>query len=208
MIIQRLLLLVLLCAYIPVEAKYYRWTDENGKVHYSFSVPADKSKLGHTELNKQGLQQKKVASAKRKKQLQQIEEIRKQEQEEAAKLKKEEEARQAADNMLLTVFNTEDELVKAYSAKLNLAQVTIDLLKSRHKKQSEKLRKMEKRYNVTKNIKHKQKLEKQIDDVLENLKVYQDAITDSLSEKDKVKAEYENTLARFRKLQNRSAKSD
>lgn len=207
MTIQRILFLVLLCAYVPVEAKYYRWIDENGKVHYSFSVPADKSKLGHTELNKQGLKQKTVASARRKRQLQQIEELRKQEQAEAAKRQKEKEAKQAADNMLLTVFNSEDEIIKAYDAKLNLAQVTIDLLKSRHKKQSEKLRKLEKRYALMKKIEHKKKVEKEIDAVLENLSVYQNAITDSLSEKDKVKAEYENTLARFRKLQELSVQN-
>ena len=191
--------------YLPAEAAYYRWTDDNGKTHYSYSVPAEKSQLGHVEISKQGIKTKEVISQKRKRQLKELAELRLMHKQQADKDNKVKEYQAAEDNLLLSVFNSEDELVKAYNTKLKLAQVTIDLLKGRHKKQSEKLEMLEHKHERMIDIKHKQALEKQIDVVLDNLKIYQQAITENLIEKDKVNGEYKMTLARFKKLMVRSA---
>lgn len=197
-------LLALLCFTLPVEAAYYRWTDESGKTHYSYSVPANQAKHGHVELDKQGIQKKVVISEKRKKQLQEIADLRKKEKEQEKIDSEKRKFQQEEDNLLLSVFNSEDELIKAYDTKLQLAQVTIDLLKGRHKKQSEKLEVLEEKYERTVDIKHKQLMEKQIDVVLDNLKIYQQAITENLIEKEKVKTEYKETLARFQDLMART----
>lgn len=202
-IFRQFAVVTLACMYFPADAAYYRWTDENGKTHYSYSVPADKARLGHVELDKQGIKQKVVISAKRKKQLKEIAEIRKEKQKQADIDSKKKKFQDAEDSLLLSVFSNEDELVKAYDTKLQLAQVTIDLLKGRHKKQSEKLEVLEQRYERMVDITHKQLMEKQIDVVLDNLKIYQQAITENLIEKDKVSGEYEDTLARFKNLLNR-----
>ncbi len=199
-ILHKSSLLALALMYLPLEATYYRWTDENGKTHYSYSVPANKSKLGHVELNKQGLEKKRVISEKRKKQLKEIADLRAQEKKQAKIESEKKKFQDAEDNLLLSVFSSEDELVKAYNTKLQLAQVTIDLLKGRHKKQSEKLEVLEQKYERMVDIKHKQVMEKQIDLVLDNLKIYQQAITENLIEKDKVNGEYEDTLKRFKDL--------
>ncbi len=199
--IRNIYIAVLVGSFIlPVEATYYRWTDDNGKTHYSYSVPANKSQLGHVEISKQGIETKKVISQKRKRQLKELEQIRKERQAQTEKENKEKAVQHAEDSLLLSVFNSEDELIKAYNTKLQLAQVTIDLLKGRHKKQSEKLEVLEQRYERMVDIKHKQALEKQIDLVLDNLKIYQQAITENMIEKDKVKGEFNTTLARFKNL--------
>lgn len=205
-IIRQLAVVAIAFTYLPAEAAYYRWTDEKGKTHYSYSVPADKSKLGHVVLDKQGLEKETVISEKRKKQLKQIAELRKEEKEQAVIANKKRKFQDEEDNLLLSVFSTENELVKAYGTKLQLAQVTIDLLKGRHKKQSEKLEVLERRYEKMVDIKHKQLMEKQIDAVLDNLKIYQHAITENLIEKDKVKNEYNETLVRFKDLLARTNK--
>jgi len=207
-ILRQTAVVALACLYLPVEAAYYRWTDENGKIHYSYSVPANKSKLGHVELDKQGLEQKRVISAKRNKQLKQIADLREQQKEQDKIDNKKKKIQEAEDNLLLSVFSNEDELLKAYNTKLQLAQVTIDLLKGRHKKQSEKLEVLEQKYERMVDIKHKQLMEKQIDVVLDNLKIYQHAITENLIEKNKVTGEYELTLERFKGLIARSNKAD
>lgn len=191
--------------YLPVEAAYYRWTDDSGKTHYSYSVPAEKSQLGHVEISKQGIKTKEVISQKKKRQLKELAELRLMRKQQTDKENKAKEFQAEEDNLLLSVFNSEDELVKAYNTKLKLAQITIDLLKGRHKKQSEKLEILERKYERMIDIKHKQALEKQIDVVLDNLKIYQQAITENLIEKDKVNGEYKMTLARFKKLMARSA---
>lgn len=198
--IRKYFILASIGLYLPLDATYYRWTDDDGKTHYSYSIPASKSQLGHVEINKQGMKTKKVISAKRKKQLKKLEKIRQLQKDQAAKASKKQEYQDKEDNLLLSVFSTEKELVKAYGTKLQLAQVTIDLLKTRHKVQSEKLEVLEQRYEKLVDIKHKQAVEKQIDAVLDNLKIYQHAITENLIEKDKVKDDYKHTLIRFKKL--------
>ena len=207
-ILRHIALAAVALSYLPAEATYYRWTDENGKVHYSSSVPADKAKLGHVELDKQGLEKKRVMSSRRKKQLKEIAELRQQQKIQEEIDKKKRESQKAEDNLLLSVFSSEDELIKAYNTKLQLAQVTIDLLKGRHKKQSEKLEVLEQKYERMVDIKHKQLMEKQIDVVLNNLKIYQQAITENLIEKDKVNGEYEKTLERFKDLIARTTVED
>ncbi|MEE9326053.1 MAG: DUF4124 domain-containing protein [Cocleimonas sp.] len=192
--------LALSFSYLSVDAAYYRWTDDTGQTHYSYSVPQSNAHLGHTELSKQGIRTKKVISAKRNKQLKELEKIRKARKRQAAEKQKKIQFQEEEDSLLLSVFSSEKELTKAYESKLKLAQVTIDLLKSRHKAQSEKLEILEHRYEKLVEIKYKQAMEKQIDVVLDNLKIYQQAITENIIEKDKVRAEFRKTLNRFKKL--------
>jgi multidrug resistance efflux pump len=100
----------------------------------------------------------------------------------------------------LTVYNTEKELVRAYEAKFRLAQLTIDLLKARHKKQSQKLEKLENDHERMKDLKYKDAVAKEIEDVLDNLKIYQQAITENRIEKDKIHKEFESTLSHYKQL--------
>ena len=195
----------MVCLYLPADAAYYRWTDDDGKTHYSYSVPAEKSQLGHVELSKQGIITKEVISAKRKRQIKELADLKELRKKQNDKDNKEKEYQQAEDNLLLSIFNSENELSKAYNTKLQLAQVTIDILKSRHKKQSGKLEVLEQRHERMVDIAHKQALEKQIDVVLDNLKIYQHAITENLIEKDKVNSEYKATLNRYKNLMARSS---
>lgn len=203
--IRKIYIALMVCLYLPADAAYYRWTDDDGKTHYSYSVPAEKSQLGHVELSKQGIITKEVISAKRKRQIKELADLKELRKKQNDKDNKEKEYQQAEDNLLLSIFNSENELSKAYNTKLQLAQVTIDILKSRHKKQSGKLEVLEQRHERMVDIAHKQALEKQIDVVLDNLKIYQHAITENLIEKDKVNSEYKATLNRYKNLMARSS---
>ena len=198
-------IIAIMCLYLPVEAAYYRWTDDDGKTHYSSSVPASKSQLGHTEISKQGMEMKKVISAKKKRQMKELADLRAMRKKQTDKENKIIEFQAAEDNLLLSVFSSAEELTKAYNSKLQLAQITIDLLKGRHQKQSIKLEILEQKHEKMIDIKHKQALEKQIEVVLDNLKIYQQAITENLIEKDKVKGEFRMTFARFQKLVDKPA---
>ena len=195
----------MVCLYLPADAAYYRWTDDDGKTHYSYSVPAEKSQLGYVELSKQGIKTKEVISAKRNRQIKELADLQKLRKKQNAEEEKEKEFQQAEDKLLLSIFNSENELSKAYNTKLQLAQLTIDILKTRHKKQSGKLEVLEQKHERMVDIAHKQALEKQIDVVLDNLKIYQQAITENLIEKDKVNSEYKATLNRYKNLMARSS---
>ena len=198
--IYRHIFLVAIIFPLCAQAGYYRWVDKNGVVHYSSSVPPSYSQQGHTELTKNGMTKKKVLSAKKVRE-KQILEIKLEKQRkveiEALKLKKIEEAE---DSRLLYIYNNEDELSESYNVKIRLAQITIDLLKSRHKVQSDKLGVLEKRLEHTKLEKQKAALEEKINDVLDNLRVYQQAITENQIEKSKVQQNFDKTLKRFKRL--------
>ena len=202
---HKIYIILMVCLYLPLDAAYYRWTDDDGKTHYSYSVPADKSQLGYVELSKQGMETKEVISAKEKRQIKELADLRELRKKQSDVANKERKYQEEEDNLLLSVFSTENELTKAYNTKLQLAQVTIDLLKGRHKKQSEKLEALEQQHERMVDISHKQALEKQIDVVLDNLKIYQQAITENLIEKDKVNEDYKVTLNRYKNLMVRAA---
>ncbi len=199
--IQKYGLVLLASLPMVAQAAYYRWIDTKGVVHYSYSVPPSDAQLGHVELSKSGIKQKVVISAKRKKQLKEIAElnkIKRKTEKEQAKLRK---LQEEEDIRLLSIYNNEEEVVKAYNAKLRMAQLTIDLLKSRHKVQSDKLEKLELQFEHAKDITHRNAIESRMDDVLDNLRIYQQAITENYVEKDKVHKEFKETLNRFKRLQ-------
>jgi len=183
-----------------VEAATYRWVDTKGVVHYSNSIPAKDAQLGHVELNDNAIKTKVVLSAKQKREMKRLEEEQKTQKLLAEKKRKEKAKQEEEEIRLLSIFSSEAEVVNSYNSKLRMAQLTIDLLKSRHKKQSDRLAILEKKQEKTTNIDHRYELSKQIDETLDNLKIYQQAITENIIEKDRVHKEFKTTLNRFKKL--------
>ena len=194
------ILLSSVCLPLTLQAATFRWTDSKGEVHYSNSIPPSDSQLGHDELYKNGSTKKTVLSAKQARKIK-LAEIENQKQKiiNAEKLKHDR-IKEAEDSRLLYIFNNEAELTESYNAKLRLAQLTIDLLKARHKVQSDKLENLERRHERAELVLQKSALEKQIKDVLDNLKIYQQAITENYVEKDRVKKDYQVTLKRYQRL--------
>lgn len=198
---------VLIVSYTS-EAAYYRWTDAKGVVHYSSSIPPSVAQKGHVILNKNGTKKAVVISSSRKKELR-AEEIKRRKQQKIEEKIKKEKARQEEEEIrLLSIFSSEEEVTKAYNSKLRMAQLTIDLLKSRHKKQSKKVEVLERRKEKSKNVKHTRLMDKQIEVALDNLGIYQQAITENVIEKDRVRKEFKATLSRFQKLAAKQALTD
>lgn len=198
--IQKYSLALLVCLPLSVEAATFRWTDTDGIVHYSNAVPASDSQLGHVELSKSGIKKKTVISAAMKRALKADADAKAQkliaDKAEGKRLKAQEEE----EIRLLSIFASEEEVVQSYNSKLRMAQLTIDLLKSRHKVQSQKLEKLETKFEHMKELKNKRAIESQMDDVLDNLRIYQQAITENLIEKDKVHKDFRETLNRYKRL--------
>jgi hypothetical protein len=185
---------------IPVSAGLYRWTDSNGKVHYSDKVPQEIAQKGHVELNDNGTKKKVIISAEERKRIrdQKILEIT-QAKEQAVK-KKQQDLDEMRDIQLLNMFTTPEELIKVYNSKLEMTEESINLLKARHKNQSRKLERLEQQHERSKNAQTKEALAKKIDDMLDSLTVYQQAITENYVEKEKLKKEFGENLARFTEL--------
>jgi hypothetical protein len=199
-IIYKTFILLLITVPLSLQAAYYRWTDSKGEVHYSSSIPPSDSQLGYEELSKNGMTTKKVSSSKKNRELRLLEiKQAKQRKIDLQKLKRKR-IEEAEDSRLLYIFNNEDELSESYNAKLRLAQLTIDLLKSRHKVQSDKLGVLERRLERGSTAQQTEALEKQINNIIDNLKIYQQAITENIVEKDSVKKDYVVTLKRYKRL--------
>ena len=192
---------------LTLQAATYRWIDSTGSTHYSHSIPASDAQLGHDELSKSGIKRKTVISAKRKRELKALAQAQETARKLAKNVKKAKERQEEEDIKLLSIFSSEDEVINTYNAKLRMSQLTIDLLKSRHKKQSERLEKLESSQEKSTDINHKQTLNNQIDEAIDNLSIYQQAITENLVEKDRVKKEYKKTLNKYKKLMAKVIKS-
>lgn len=189
------------------EGAYYRWVDAKGITHYSSSVPPSIAQSGYIELSKGGIKKKTFISSKRKREKEA--KLKKLQAKKIldAKKKKEKRKQEEEEIRLLSIFSTEEEIMQTYNSKLRMAQLTIDLLKSRHKKQSKKLEVIEQRNERSKNMKHKRVLRKQIEVSLDNLSIYQQAITENIVEKDRVRKEFKKTLSQFQKIIEREALS-
>ena len=57
------------CITSPLQAKTFRWIDENGQVHYSDSIPPQEADRAYSVINKEGITVNSVEQAKTKEQL-------------------------------------------------------------------------------------------------------------------------------------------
>lgn len=95
--------LLLALAALPVQAKMYKWVDENGKVHYTDTLPPAAASQGNAELSKSGGVVKKTESAEEKQK-------RLAAEAEAAQRKRELEDQARKDRALLDTYTSEAEI--------------------------------------------------------------------------------------------------
>ena len=195
-----LLPLLALVISVPVESALYRWVDASGKVHYGDNVPPKVAQNGHTKLNKNGTTKEKVSSAESRK-LKILELKKEKERQKALKAaKKVRDIREMHDTQLLSMFSNVQELKNVYASKIELSDGSISVLKARHKKLSDKLEAVEARHERIVNPADKRKLGMKIEDMLDNLHIYQQAITENLVERGDLKERFKKDLKRFKEL--------
>ncbi len=102
------------------QAGLYRWTDDEGIVHYADTMPPDFVKKARTEFNRQGLAIREVPRAKTPEEIRQEQELKRLRTHQEKLLEK----LRAADRVLLRTFRSEEDLLRALDGKLS----TIDLI--------------------------------------------------------------------------------
>jgi hypothetical protein len=190
----------MLLLYSSAMAGLYRWVDDNGNVHYSDKIPPIAIKHGHIELSQHGLHKKKQLSIT---EMTKIAEIKKRQEEEAREQKQKNKIRELKriqDERLLSIYSTRDELIIVFKNKITMSNTVTKLLQSRHKLLSSRLATTEIKYEKMKNPVFKQTISKKIDDMLDGLKVYQQAITENLIELNKLEIRFKADLGQFDKL--------
>ena len=180
-----------------ISAGLYRWVDAKGNVHYSDRIPPKAVKYGHVKLSSTGLKKQTELSAKQKKEIVDREIQRKKDEKEKKKKALKAKLKKMEDDQLLAIYSNKKELINVYEGKIEMATMSIKLLKKRHKVLSSRLAKAEIKQEKMKNPKFKEVLTKKIDDMLDGLKVYQQAITENMIERNKLEKEYAVNIKRF-----------
>jgi hypothetical protein len=176
----------------------YRWVDQDGKVHYTDSIPPDQVESGHTELSKQGVRVKSVGKAKTPEEVEKEQELERLRAEQKKLLAKQ----RSEDQVLLRTFQSEDDIIMAREGKLTAIDVMIEVTKNNVLRQQERLVKL---------LGQAADLERTGKDVNENLidgiRQVEEAIRDSYAtivtqekQKDEIRAKFDRDLARYRQL--------
>ncbi len=137
-------LLILLCTTTALHAEMYRWTDGNGKVHYSDKIPVQHKHRGHTQLNQQGVVVNRVKSSLTPAQQQH------RVQEKKLRLLQQEFQRQRhdRDQSLLEQFDSADDLIMTRDGKTAKIERSIDIMTKRSNSVGESLAKQQKRIDA------------------------------------------------------------
>jgi flagellar basal body rod protein FlgB len=183
-----------------VYGKLYRWVDDKGNVSYSDKIPQKAIKHGHIELTQRGLRKKKQLSFVQLKELEALKEEREKERKEQLKKEKLKEIKRKKNEQLLAIYSSREELMIVFENKITMSKMATKLLKERHKVLSRRLAKIEIKHEKMKNVIFKETISKKIDDMLDGLKVYQQAITENIIELAKLEARFKVDLRRYDRL--------
>ncbi len=120
---------IVLCLYLAAPAALgasYKWTDEQGRVHYGDTIPPADIHRPHEKLDKQGLVDRKVDAAPNPTQRA---ELRRRTQEQAAE-QEEARRREIRDQFLIETYQDAAQVKAAYDAKLASIDSSISLATS------------------------------------------------------------------------------
>ena len=123
-----------------VEAKLYKWVDENGQVHYTDKVPTQYLKKQREELNEQGTIVKNVDRAPTEEEMAE-QRLKEKERKEKEKQLQEQQRR---DRILTDTYTTERDLLAARDARLEAIDSQINLAESIVKDSTNKVEMTEK----------------------------------------------------------------
>ena len=135
------LAVMLISSSFIVQAKMYKWVDEDGLMHFGDKIPAKYQAKEHDELNEHGLKARhkkaeKTAAEKAE------DKRRKQELEQAAR---EAEKKKRLDRVLLDAYDSERDLIKARDSRLDAVALQIQLSETIITDSSKRLESLEKK---------------------------------------------------------------
>ena len=141
---------VLISSSFIVQAKMYKWVDEDGNMHFGDKIPAKYLAKEHEELNERGLKTRhkeaeKTAAEKAE------DKRRKQELEQAAR---DAEKKKRLDRVLLDAYDSERDLIKARDSRLDDVALQIQLSEAVINGSSKKLASLEKKVAQAKSSNH------------------------------------------------------
>lgn len=108
------------------QARFYRWVDEDGVVHYSDTLPPNEIQRGHAELSDNGVQLETVPPVKTPEELARDRELERMRAEQQRLI----DAQAADDALLLRTYPSADDIALARSTKLESINSAIEMKRS------------------------------------------------------------------------------
>ena len=130
---------VLLSCVFSVQAKMYKWVDEDGQMHFGDKIPQKYQVKEHEELNERGMKVKHQEAEKtpqEKAEQQRLEQERKKAAFEAEKQKK-------LDRVLLDAYDSENDLITARDSRLDAVATQVQLSEAIISESNKKIKTME-----------------------------------------------------------------
>ena len=186
----------------PAQARLYKWTDDQGKVHYSDQVPPETVRKQHEVLNNEGQTVEKVERAKTKAELKAEEEAKAKAD---AQRKKEEEARKKQeeyDRTLLLTFTSLNDMKRARDERIATIESNIGVIGSRIDTQENKIDGLQKRAARAERSGHgaPDDLYNQIDTLKKQIADNQSRIKELKAQEDDIKDKFAKDMERFKEL--------
>lgn len=199
-------LLVFSLTWLPgtgVAGKLYKWVDENGEVRYGDSIPPRYAGKSRDTLNNDGIVVHHKAAAKTPEQLANEARIKKAEAEKE-RIRKEKERQ---DQILLSTFTNEDEMVMTRDGKIQAIEAVIGITEGRIKKLEKRLGDLQQNAAnmeragkpVSKNLKN------DIGVVLRQIDDNQRYIKNRKAAQQKIRDDFAADIKRFRELKSAQA---
>jgi len=189
---------VLITSSFCVQAKMYKWVDENGQMHFGDKIPLKYIVKAHDELNEQGVVMKHKDAAKTPKQKAEARRLES-ERKKAALVEK---RKMQRDRVLLDTYTTERDLIVARDSRLDAVDSQIQLAVSIIKDSNNKIESMEKQVTQikTSNREVPPGLYKRIDNEKQQVLVQSKVMGNHKKHRDEISIQFNDYIERFKVL--------
>ena len=189
---------VIIASSFSVQAKMYKWVDEDGQIHFGDRIPAKYMVKEHDELNEQGVVLKHNDAAKTAEEIAEANRLES-ERKQAALIEKREKQR---DRVLLDTYTTERDLIVARDSRLDAVDSQIQLALSIIKDSNNKIESMEKQITEIKasNREVPPDLYKRIENQKQQVSVQSKVMENHRKRRDEIAIQFNDYIERFKVL--------
>jgi len=190
--------LLLLGSSTAVQAKMYKWVDENGQVHFGDRIPEQYLNKAHDEVNERGVVMKHKEAMKTPEQIAEERRLEKERKKAELAAKKQ----RQRDRVLLDTYTTERDLIVARDSRLEAVDSQIKLSQSIIDDSSKKVKALEEQVA---NIKASNRevppdLYQRIEREKQQIKVQTRVMGDHKKRRDKIAEQFDGYVKRFKVL--------
>jgi hypothetical protein len=187
---------LLLSSSFSVQAKMYKWVDENGQMHFGDKIPQKYLVKAHDELDENGNEvahKEAEKTAQEKAEAKRLEEQRKQ-------VRLEEEKKKKLDRVLLDAYDSEHDLIVARDSRLDAVNSQIQLSEAIIKQSNKKVESMEQQVAEIKASGRKvpANLNKSIEIEKQQIASQTRVMTSHKKRRDEISEKYNDYIVRYR----------